>query len=373
MFFSGGTALRATSRALKRLTHNSVHLVTPFDSGGSSARLRAAFAMPAVGDLRNRLIALADEGARGSPEIYRLFSHRFALDVENAPLRAAVAKMATGDHALVHAVPEPMRQLIVTHLHQLVTRIPDDFDYRGASVGNLVLVVGYLENARDIDALIYLFSQLVGARGLVRPVVNADLHLAADLDDGTKVVGQHQITAPDPGNTRAAIKRLSLVDTLEKPQPAQIVAREYTAKLIQNADVICFPMGSFFSSVVANLLPRGIGSAVAAAPCPKIFVPNMRADVEQRGMTIADAVETLVETVRDDVAQHSAEAARAITPADVVNLVLLDARDTPYCDVDGLAALSAMGIDVVRTALAHDDTPDKVDPKVLSEILVSLA
>ena len=60
VFFTGGTALRDLSRQLTRHTHNSVHLVTPFDSGGSSAALRRAFAMPAVGDIRNRLLALAD-------------------------------------------------------------------------------------------------------------------------------------------------------------------------------------------------------------------------------------------------------------------------------------------------------------------------
>ena len=59
-FFTGGTALRALSRELTRHTHKSVHLVTTFDSGGSSAALRQAFAMPAMGDIRNRLLALAD-------------------------------------------------------------------------------------------------------------------------------------------------------------------------------------------------------------------------------------------------------------------------------------------------------------------------
>src|SRR5688572_20913617 len=74
LFFSGGSALRGLSRKLKLYTENSAHLITPFDSGGSSALLRDTFGMPSVGDLRNRLMALADETARGSPEIYRLFS-----------------------------------------------------------------------------------------------------------------------------------------------------------------------------------------------------------------------------------------------------------------------------------------------------------
>src|SRR3954466_10320020 len=76
LFLSGGSALRPLCRVLKQYTHNSVHLITAFDSGGSSAKLRQSFAMPAIGDLRNRIVALADESVRGNPQIYRLFAHR---------------------------------------------------------------------------------------------------------------------------------------------------------------------------------------------------------------------------------------------------------------------------------------------------------
>src|SRR5690606_34394834 len=72
LFFSGGTALRAISETLTGYTHNSIHLITPFDSGGSSAKLRDAFDMLAVGDLRNRLMALADKTVKGSPDVYSL-------------------------------------------------------------------------------------------------------------------------------------------------------------------------------------------------------------------------------------------------------------------------------------------------------------
>ena len=75
LFFSGGTALNGLCRFLKAYTHKSIHLMTPFDSGGSSAQLRRAFNMPAIGDLRSRLLALADETVLGNPQVYRL---RFA-------------------------------------------------------------------------------------------------------------------------------------------------------------------------------------------------------------------------------------------------------------------------------------------------------
>ena len=40
LFFSGGSALNPLCRKLIDYTHNSIHLITPFDSGGSSATLR---------------------------------------------------------------------------------------------------------------------------------------------------------------------------------------------------------------------------------------------------------------------------------------------------------------------------------------------
>ncbi|MCP4376356.1 MAG: GAK system CofD-like protein, partial [bacterium] len=86
LFFSGGTALNTVSRTLKTYTHNSIHLVTPFDSGGSSAKLRHAFDMPSIGDLRSRLMALADEAVTGHPEIYRLFRYRLPEDGSCADL-----------------------------------------------------------------------------------------------------------------------------------------------------------------------------------------------------------------------------------------------------------------------------------------------
>jgi len=60
LFFSGGSALRGLSRELVERRVTSRHIVTPFDAGGSSAELRRVLRMPAVGDLRNRLLSLAD-------------------------------------------------------------------------------------------------------------------------------------------------------------------------------------------------------------------------------------------------------------------------------------------------------------------------
>src|SRR5262249_52828294 len=143
----GGSALRPLCRVLKQYTHNSVHLITAFDSGGSSAKLRHSFAMPAIGDLRNRIVALADESVRGNPQIYRLFSYRLPREAGRAELYAELERLVVANHCHVEDIAEPMRRIVQTHLHFFFERMPPDFDLTGANIGNLLLAGGFLSNA----------------------------------------------------------------------------------------------------------------------------------------------------------------------------------------------------------------------------------
>lgn len=179
LFFSGGSALTEASRVLKKFTHNSVHLVTPFDSGGSSAKLRQAFQMPSIGDLRSRMMALADETVTGHPEVYQLFTYRFPTDAKQRSLASQLDDMVEGRDPMVAPISNPMRQLIRNQLGFFRDAMPEDFDLRGASIGNLILAGGYLNNHQQLDPIIFLFSKLVEVRGTVRAMVDNDLYLGA--------------------------------------------------------------------------------------------------------------------------------------------------------------------------------------------------
>ena len=104
LFFSGGSALKKLSQELIHYTHNSIHIITPFDSGGSSATLRTAFGMPAVGDIRNRLMALADQTFQGNPEIYTLFAHRLPSQEDPQELRRMMEAIVGGNHSLISRI-----------------------------------------------------------------------------------------------------------------------------------------------------------------------------------------------------------------------------------------------------------------------------
>ncbi len=365
VFFSGGQALKKTSRALKQYTHNSVHLITPFDSGGSSRVLREAFGMISVGDLRNRIMALADESALGNPAIYTLFSHRLPSDAAQDVLVAQLDGMWRGDDPLVAQIPAPMRRLVRTHLRLFAERMPDGFDLRGASVGNLILVGGYLNNDRDMDSVVFLFSRLVEARGTVLPIVDAELHLEVTLEDGSMIVQQHLFTGKEVAPITAPIRAMRLVEVAPPHGPAVAVAHEKIRRLIREADLIVFPIGSFYSSVLASLLPTGVGSAIAAADCPKVYVANTGVDPEQLGMSVSDSVNRLVRTVRADAGPR--------VPIDhIINAALVDTQGGEYAMALDLEAVRAAGVQVADVPLADAARPDRMDPVKLSEALISL-
>ncbi|MGD2109168.1 MAG: GAK system CofD-like protein [Phycisphaerae bacterium] len=364
LFFSGGTAMNGTSRELTEYTHNSIHLITPFDSGGSSARLRDAFGVLGVGDFRSRLLALADQSVKGQGEIFGLLSSRLPKDGSSDQLRKQLLDMVDGEDPRVSAIMDPMRKIIRNHLRYFYEEMPEDFDLRGASVGNLALVGGYLNNARDIEPAIFLLSQLVEVRGVVRPIVDDSLHLTAELVDGTRLVGQHRMTGKEVPPIQSPIRRVYLVHRLSDPRPAEVSIDEKVRRLIAKADLICFPMGSFFSSIVANLLPRGVGDAVGDNGCPKTYISNLGTDPEAYGMSLADRVEVLLKYLR-------AGASREMRTDELLNVVLIDNGDGGV-KVDEIRAVRDLGIDVVDCPLVTERSAPYIDPAELLPVLMSL-
>ncbi len=365
LFFSGGSALNPLSRRLINYTHNSIHLITPFDSGGSSAVLRKAFGMPAVGDLRNRMMALADQTVQGNPSIYALFAFRLPKDQSQGELSARLDSMILGRDELVAAVPDPMRKIIRNHLGYFRNEMPQDFDLRGASVGNLVLVGGYLNNNRHIDPVLFLFSKLVEVRGTVRPIVNKDCHLAVNLADGSKVIGQHLLTGKEVKPITSAVQSLYLVNGLDDHTPAEVVIRDKIRGLISEAELICYPMGSFYSSLMANLLPGGVADAVAKKGCPKVFIPSTGRDPELVGTPVHETVHRLI-------TQLQANADKAIPVDRFLNFVLVDSEHGDYPGGLDKRAIEELGVVIIDTDLAQKDKATRLDPDKLLGALLSL-
>lgn len=365
LFFSGGSALNKTSRVLKRYTHNSIHLVTPFDSGGSSAKLRQAFSMPSIGDLRSRLVALADENITGHPEVYRLFTYRFPYDQPAGDLLARLDLMTRGREPLVAAISNPMRRLIRNQLGYFRAAMPKNFDLHGASIGNLILAGGYLNNHKHLDPIIFLFSKLVNVLGTVRAVVNDDLHLAADLEDGSCVTSQQRLTGKEVAPLQSPVSRLFLSSHPDKPKPAKAEIRKKNRRLIQQAELICYPPGSFYSSLIANLLPTGVASAIAETDCPKVYIPNLGQDPEQIGMTLDSSILTLLDYLRADNTDKC-------PTGKLLDFVMVDSKRGKYPSPISASVMQEQNIQIIDTRLISKQSAPYYDAELLAAALLSL-
>ena len=321
--------------------------------------------MPSIGDLRSRLMALADEAVTGHPEIYQLFNYRLSKAGSRADLAAQLDDIVGSKSPLINEIPNPMRRLIRSQLEHFRAAMPADFDLRGASIGNLILAGGYMGNHQHLEPILFLFSKLVNVLGTVRAVVNTSLHLGAELDDGSEVIGQHLLTAKEAPPLTSPIKGLFLSSRPDKRVPAEAVLRKKTHKLIAQADLICYPPGSFYTSLMANLLPRGVGKAIAGNDCPKVYIPNRGKDPEQIGMNAKAAVDRLLDSLRADTGRN--------TSSDkFLNFVLMDDRDkSPMAELPE-KFLQERGIQAIKTRLVTRHSAPYYDPELLVSSLLSL-
>lgn len=366
LFFSGGSALKGFSEVLKSYTHNSIHLLTPFDSGGSSAKLRKSFDMPAVGDIRSRLMALADESISGNPEVYRLARYRLSETKSPRALLVELNSLTAGEHKLVKAIPNPLRRLIRLQLEFFTEQMPVDFDLRGASIGNLILTGGYLNYQRHLDPILYLFSKLLAVRGVVRATTSASLHLVAELENGDKIIGQHQFTGKECSPISSPIKRLSLSHSCQSDKPRTVDLKDKVRGLIMGADMICYPPGSFYSSLIANLLPAGVGKAIASSACPKIYIPNLAEDPEQIGLDLASSISTLLSYLKLDAGEN-------VPDNQLVNYVLLDSSQAGTHVEPSAKWLKKIGICVIDVPLVTPESAPFYDDQLLVQALLSLS
>ena len=142
-------------------------------------------------------------------------------------------------------------------------------------------------------------------------------------------------------------------------------AREETCALVRGAELICYPIGSFYSSLLANLLPRRIGRSIAAAVCPKVYVPNMGNDPEQLGMSVSDALGRLIDAVRRDGGDD-------VAISDIVDFVMVDAERGDYRNRLDLERVKELGVEILDLPLVSEASDPLVDPERLTQILLSL-
>jgi len=373
LFLSGGSALRNLSEVLKHYTHNSIHLITPFDSGGSSAEIRRKFNMLSIGDVRNRLMALSDESALNyNPEVSALFSYRLSAN-DSLLARMEFEEILNGQHERIANVSLPMRGIFLSHLRWFASRMPTDFDLCGASLGNLIITGCFLEHDRDIVIAIFLIWKLLGVSGIVRPITGANLHIRAHYEDGSVEIGQHKLGKKNHSGVLRKITNIDLVESLDDSSTVECETCHIDgvcSELLATADIICFPMGSFFGSVMVNLLPKGVGRAIVQRHCPKVYIPNTRSDPEMHGYTLVECIHWIIQMTRRDTGEET----RA---NEILTIVLVDTMNCDYCvEIDKSTIEHNMGISVLDVPLVqphhNGELAKRLDPTKVAEVLLTL-
>jgi uncharacterized cofD-like protein len=240
----GGTGLSTLLKGLKRYVvspslatsgqptiRELCGVVTVSDDGGSSGRLRKEFNMLPPGDVRNCIVALSEDEALLS----KLFQHRF--------------QKGSG--------------------------------LEGHSFGNLFLAA-LTSITGDFAEAVRLSSEILLTRGHIYPATMSSVELEALLEDGARVRGETKITA-----SKGKIKELTLV-------PADVEPLPQTLEAIATADLITIGPGSLFTSLIPNLLVRGIPEAILDSPAIKVFICNLMTQVnESLSLTAADHIRAL--------------------------------------------------------------------------------
>ena len=317
VFLSGGSALNETAALLAGRVPTT-HIITTFDSGGSTQALRKALPIPAVGDIRSRILALADVRMPDIAALSALLHCRLSSSGMNAAGQEAAqgspsaslstdaiqnqfAAMARGTHPLLQgARPDHVRE-VVKSLNHFAILAPHDFDWEGASIGNLVLAAEYFARGQSLKAAVEHWAGILHCRGRVLPVSKTPLaHLAVRLRNGQTMVGQHKFTGKWQAHITSPIESLWLTKDRGRPYPITAQAGDNVEESLKNAGTIVYPVGSFFSSVACNLLVPGVGRAIASAVCPRVFVPNPGQDPELCGITLREQIDFLLKLLWQD-------------------------------------------------------------------------
>lgn len=227
----GGHGLYTLLHGLKEYTANITAIVTVFDDGGSSGKLRRDMGVLPPGDIRNCLIALADT----EPLMRDLFQYRFS----------------------------------------------EDNELKGHNFGNL-FIAALTQVTGDFQRAILESSKVLAVRGRVLPTTLENVTLKAECVDGSIIVGESNV-----GSCGKRIRRIFL-------DPPNVPTTPEVVKALEEADLIVLGPGSLYTSVLCNLAVEEVRQAILRSPAPLVFVCNVTTQPgETDGYTFSDHLEAV--------------------------------------------------------------------------------
>ena len=258
----GGTGTSVVLFGLKKYPIDITAIVSMADSGGSNRVIRDEFGLLPTSDIRQCLVALSEEKSESDSLLRKLFMYRFS--------RGRGTK--------------------------------------GMTFGNLFLaaladIFGSQEEAIEKT------SQVLKIKGRVLPVTFTDSNLVAFYENGKKVVCEHFIDEPRHDG-RLKIKRAYL-----KPKSK---ANPEAVKALLEADLIVIGPGDLYTSLVVNLLVKGIVEALQKTKAKMVYILSLMTRYGQTfGFTAQDHIHTLEKHLGKNCLNFVLVNSRPISKADL--------------------------------------------------------
>ncbi|MBQ7891133.1 MAG: uridine diphosphate-N-acetylglucosamine-binding protein YvcK [Erysipelotrichaceae bacterium] len=268
----GGHGQAAVLRGLKDIDSISLTtIVTVADDGGSTGKLRRDFQIPAMGDIRGVMIALAESETLLST----LMEYRFDESSETM-----------GGHNL----------------------------------GNIILTALTKSTGSFMDA-ISMISKVLKVKGHIVPSTTQVITLYAIMEDGTIVRGESNIP-----KVRNHIQKVYYKE--------KVKATDAAIRAISDADYIVYGAGSLYTSILPNIIIDDIKLAIQQSKAKKIYFCNpMTQSGETEFYTVEDHVKAIESHVQDKI--DKVFVANDMIPNEVLKAYLAEhSTKVPLSDIE---------------------------------------
>ena len=237
VIIGGGHGQAAICRGVKNVNNAQISaIVTVADDGGSTGRLRRQFHIPAMGDIRNVMISLAE-------------SESMLGDLMN------------------YRCEDPSGS---------------EKDVSGHNLGNLILTAMTQQCGSFLEA-VQTIGKGLQVKGEIIPATTQVISLYARMDDGVIVKGEANI--PTVSN-----------HIREVFYDCEVEATPEAVKAIRKADLIIYGIGSVYTSILPNVIIPEIRTALRKTKAKRVYFCNaMTQPGETDGYSVEDHAQALID------------------------------------------------------------------------------
>ncbi|KAJ4485453.1 UPF0052-domain-containing protein [Lentinula aciculospora] len=343
VFISGGTGGNAICTAFP----NACYALPVSDDGGSSSEIIRVLGGPSIGDIRNRLVRLIPSASPSSSlnAIRTLFAYRLPHHYSERQAREEWRDIVEGRSALWNGIPtdrkETIRGFLVFFENEVLKRANKNFTFVNGSIGNYFIAAaqGFF---RSLPSAISLFSSITKSQANILPVIvtNHTVTIAAELEDGERIVGQCDISHPVAILQALTINVVDSADDHEwspldglESRPRNVLFQadgkdhyeplssrisrlfyineygieihplpnpNYLASLRTSATLV-YSCGSLWTSIMPCLALQGVARAIAGSNSlrAKILLLNSENDRETAGYSAIDYIQAITCTLNN--------------------------------------------------------------------------